>query len=434
MRRSHWLALALVLVLALSVFVVACGGEEEPAETTAAPTETTAAPTETTAAPTETTAAPTETTAPTSTEPIKIGMIISLTGVSSAPAESIKQAAEVEVKYINDNGGINGRQVELIIEDDKSDLTAGMAAVTKMIEQTKVDFLIGPYPQWTATPAREISEKAGIPHIAFGPPTMDDLKADQTKFKSSVMASTGADGEADAWAKAIVAGGYKNVLAIGDQIPIHQEGLGLLAGGLAEQNGFKFTFMPDAWALDEADVTPIVNKIAAQVKAVNPDLLLIASNPIHVPALTKGLRGLGVTLPILGSGAGSHPAIFMQGPEAVVGNLSIGPGVVNPSALPDGYPAKEDLVAFVERFKAAYPDAMASLFLGFGYDAIHLAEAALKAGGDDPAAVAAALRSLQWDGAQGSYKYTADDANGIHGGFCLWEATAEGFKFVSTLN
>lgn len=433
MRRSYWIALALVLVLALSMFAVACGGEDE-TTTTAAPTETTAAPTETTAAPTETTAAPTETTAPASTEPIKLGLIMSLTGVSSAPAESIKQAAEVEVKFINDNGGINGRQVELIIEDDKSDTTAGMAAVTKMIEQTKVDFLIGPYPQWMATPAREITEKAGMPHIAFGPPTLDDFKADQTKFKVSVMASTGADGEADAWGKAIQAGGYKKVLAIGDQIPVHQEGLKLLADSVAQQYGFAITVMPDAWALDEADVTPIVNKIADQVKTVQPDLLLIASNPIHVPALTKGLRGLGVTLPILGSAAGAHPAIFMQGPEAVEGNLCIGPGVVNPSALPDGYPAKEELAAFVERFKAAYPDAMASLFLGFGYDVIHLAEAALKAGNGDKAATAAALRSLVWDGAQGSYKYTPDDSIGIHGGFCLWKVVGGQFEFVSTLN
>ena len=138
-----------------------------------------------------------------------------------------------------------------------------------------------------------------------------------------------------------------------------------------------------------------------------------------------------MTLPILGS-VRAHPAIFMQGPDAVEGNLAIGPGVVDPSQLPDDYPAKKELIAFVERFKTAYPDALASLFLGFGYDVIHLAEQALEAGNGDKAATAAALRSLQWDGAQGSYKYTPEDSVGIHGGFCLWKATGGHFEFIST--
>lgn len=425
MRKGYWIALGLVLVLALGVFAVACGETAEETTTTAV---TTPGSTESTA-PAEST-----TTSAASTEPIKIGFIMSLTGVSAAPAASIIQAAEEEVAFINASGGINGRQIELITEDDKSDTTAGLAAVTKLIEQTKVDFLIGPFPQWMSTPAREISEKAGMPHIAPGPPTLAELAGDSTVFKYSVMVSTGGDGEADAWAKLVVAEGYKNVLGIGDQIPVHQDGLKVLADGMAEQAGFKITVMPDAWALDEADITPIANKIADQAKTVEPDAIILASNPIHVPAMTKALRGLGVTVPIIGSGAGAHPAIFMQGPPAVEGNLTIGPGVVNPSALPDDYPAKAELVAFIERFMAAYPDSPPSLFAGFGYDMINLAAQALAAGGDDPAAVGAALRGLRWDGAQGSFKYTPADSYGIHGGFCEWKVENGQFVFVRTLN
>jgi branched-chain amino acid transport system substrate-binding protein len=429
MRKSYWIALGLILVLALGMFAAACGEEEE-TTTTAAPasTETTAPASTETTAPAEST-----TTSAASTEPYEIGFIMSLTGVSAAPAASIIEAANEEVAYINANGGINGRQVVLITEDDKSDMTAGMAAVTKLVEQG-VDLLIGPFPQWMSAPAREITEAAGMPHIAPGPPTLDELAGDSTVFKSSIMCSTGADGTADAWAKLVVAEGYKNVLGIGDQIPVHQEGLKVLADGMAESAGFAITVMPDAWALDEADVTPIANKIAEEVKKVNPDALIVASNPIHVPAMTKALRGLGVNLPIIGSGAGSHPAIFMQGPEAVEGNLSIGPGVVDPTALPDGYPAKEELVAFIGRYVAEYPESFPSLFSGFGYDMINLAAAALAGGGDDPAAIASALRSIQWDGAQGSFKYTPEDSYGIHGGFCEWKVEGGRFVFVRTLN
>lgn len=431
MRKSHWIALGLILVLALGMFAVACGEEEETATTAPASTETTAPASTETTAPAEST-----TTSVASTEPIKIGLILSLTGVSSAPALSVKAGFETEIAKFNADGGINGRQIEVFIEDDKSDMTAAMAAVTKQIEQNKVDLVVGPFPQWTSKPARDITEAAGVPHVAAGPPTLEELADTTTVYKSSVYSSTGADGEADAWAKLVVAEGFKNVLGIGDQIPIHQEGLKLLADGMAAENGFQITVMPDAWALDEADITPIANKVADQVNSMDPspDALIVASNPIHVPAMTKALRGLGVTQPIIGSAAGAHPAIFMQGPEAVEGNLTIGPGVVNPSALPDDYPAKAELVDFIERYMASNTDPP-SLFLGFGYDMANLARQALEAGNGDKAATAAALRSIgPWAGAQGTFTYTPTDSYGVHGGFCEWKVEGGQFVFVRTLN
>ena len=104
MKRGHWIALGLILVLALGLFAVACGGDEETTTTTAsvpASTDTTVP------ASTDTT----ETTATTvNTAPVKIGIAISLTGDSAAPCEQIKQGFETEAKYINANGGINGRR------------------------------------------------------------------------------------------------------------------------------------------------------------------------------------------------------------------------------------------------------------------------------------------------------------------------------------
>ena len=53
-----------------------------------------------------------------SQEPIKIGAILSLTGTYAGLGEPEKNLIEMEVKKINDEGGINGRPVEVIIEDD----------------------------------------------------------------------------------------------------------------------------------------------------------------------------------------------------------------------------------------------------------------------------------------------------------------------------
>ena len=84
-----------------------------------------------------------------------------------------------------------------------------------------------------------------------------------------------------------------------------------------------------------------------------------------------------------------------------------------------------DLVAFVARWQADNPkEPFASLFLGFGYDTIHLAEQAIKtAATQDEAGWAAAMTKVDWVGAQGHYEFSATDHIGGHGGFMQWQYT-----------
>jgi len=442
MKKGYWIALGLVLVLALGVFAAACGSATT--TTTAATTATTAAPsTETTAAPsTETTAAPsTDTTAAANTSPLKFGIAISLTGDSAPPCQQIKQAFDTEAKYINANGGINGRMVELTYVDDQSKMDTAVAAIQSLVDQ-KMDVIMGPFPQWTQAPTRDITQKAGILQIAFGPPTLAELNTDQSAWTYYFMPATGPDGCADAFAREMVADGKKNVLLIGDQMVISQESLKVLNEVLPKL-GIKSTLMSDSWGLGETDVTPIANKIAAKAKEVNPDAIVLGSNPVHVNQMTKILRSLGVKAPIYNQASGAHPLVILapagNDPANVAGDFAFGPAIVDPAQIPDAYPAKADLNAFIARWKADNPkEPFASLFLGFGYDTIHLAEQAIKtAATQDEAGWAAAMTKVDWVGAQGRYKFSASDHVGNHGGFMQWQYTvdpAQGFKFVRDLN
>ncbi|OFV85160.1 MAG: hypothetical protein A2W26_08890 [Acidobacteria bacterium RBG_16_64_8] len=207
------------------------------------------------------------------------------------------------------------------------------------------------------------------------------------------------------------------------------------------EKGIQWTRMTDSWGLGETDLTPMANKIAAKVKEVNPDAIILASNPVHVNILIKTLRGLGVTQPIYGSGAGSHPLPLFapagNDPANVAGDYAIGPAIVNPAAVPDTYPAKADLVAFVERWKADNPEEpFASLFLGFAYDTIHLAKLAVEgAATQDAAGYADAMKKIDFWGANGHTVYSETDRVGAHGGFMQWQYTVDqGFKFVRELN
>ena len=84
---------------------------------------------------------------------------------------------------------------------------------------------------------------------------------------------------------------------------------------------------------------------------MNPDAILLGSNPVHVNVITKNLRALGVTAPIYNQGSGAHPLVLLapagNDPANVAGDFCFGPAIVDPSQVPDSYPAKADLVAFV---------------------------------------------------------------------------------------
>jgi len=434
MRRTYWIVLGLVLVLTLGIVAAGCGGTTT-TTTTGATTVTTAPPVSSsdTTATSEAT-----TTSVANTSPVNIGIAISLTGDSASPCQQIKEAFDTEAKYINANGGINGRQVNLIYVDDQSKMDTATAAIQSLIDK-KVDVIIGPFPQWTQPPTFALTLKAGILQIAFGPPTEAQLAApaiDQFAFAPA----TGADGCADAYVKEMVADGRKNVLGVGDQMVISQEELKRLVKDLPAA-GVQYTLMSDSYSLSETDFTPIANKIAAKVKEINPDAILLGSNPVAVNPLTKALRSLGVKVPIYNQGSGSHPLPMFapagNDPANVAGDYAFGPAIVDPSQVPDAYPAKQDLIAFIARWQADNPkEAFASLFLGFGYDTIHLAEQAIKtAATADSAGYAAALEKVDWWGAQGHYVFSATDHIGGHGGFFQWQYTnGQGFKFIRDLN
>jgi len=120
--------LALLAVLAL--FVAACDGEEA-SDTTEAP-GTTEAPTATTEAP-DTTEAPTETTAAPSGEPIRIGILTDLTGFTPW-AVNARDGMMLAAEEINAEGGVDGRMIELVLEDSANDADAGTSGYERLAE------------------------------------------------------------------------------------------------------------------------------------------------------------------------------------------------------------------------------------------------------------------------------------------------------------
>lgn len=80
---------------------------------------------------------------PVSTEPIRIGIATILSGDIAAFGENLVNVAKMQVDEINQKGGVDGRKIELIIEDAKCDSKTGLSAIQKLVNMDKVEYIIG---------------------------------------------------------------------------------------------------------------------------------------------------------------------------------------------------------------------------------------------------------------------------------------------------
>lgn len=107
-------------------------------------------------------------------DPIRIGASLPLTGEFSQPGEAAKQGYEVWQEMVNEDGGLLGRDVELVIKDDQSSQNTVVADYNALISQDKVDLLLGTFSSLLNIPASAVAEKEQMVYIepAGGSPDM----------------------------------------------------------------------------------------------------------------------------------------------------------------------------------------------------------------------------------------------------------------------
>jgi len=100
------------------------------------------------------------------TKTIKVGFVAQMTGPDSYIGQAAKVALEDEVKAINEKGGIQGYTVELITYDSRSEIPDAVAAAKRLMEQDKVNAIIGPEWSGAAIPIATMATTAKIPVVA----------------------------------------------------------------------------------------------------------------------------------------------------------------------------------------------------------------------------------------------------------------------------
>ncbi|WP_107770988.1 amino acid ABC transporter substrate-binding protein [Nocardioides sediminis] len=94
--------------------------------------------------------------------PINIGISLPLTGDFSEPGKGVQRGYEAWADYVNENGGLLGRDVELTILDDQSNADRVASDYEKLINQDGVDLVFGPFSTRLVVPAAQVAQDYGF--------------------------------------------------------------------------------------------------------------------------------------------------------------------------------------------------------------------------------------------------------------------------------
>ena len=113
------------------------------------------------------------------TEPIRIGYLPALTGASSSTGIGINRGVELAIKEINANGGVDGRQIELITRDTQSDPTKAVNGATELTRGQQVHAVFGPLNSGESLAVVPLLARMNVPQLH---PCWVDALTDPKKY------------------------------------------------------------------------------------------------------------------------------------------------------------------------------------------------------------------------------------------------------------
>ncbi len=233
-------------------------------------------------------------------ETIKIGLQGPMTGDYAYEGKGFKNALTMLVEQVNAAGGINGKQVELLVEDDAGDPTQS-ALVAQRLVDAKVVAVIGAYNSTATEPASEIYNEAGILHIT---PSSTAVRLTTKGFPRFFRVCFLDDRQglfAIKFMKEVL--GAQNIGILHDN-STYAQGLAEETRRYAEEMGLKVGFY-DAINPNDQDFTPILAKIGA----ANLDAVYFTGYHSEAGLLLKQSAELGLEVQWLGGNAANNPVM-----------------------------------------------------------------------------------------------------------------------------
>jgi len=337
-------------------------------------------------------------------EPVKIGVVLDITGPSSSLGVPERDSIELIKEELKAKGGINGQPVEIIILDNGSDETKAVLAAKKLVEQEKVVALVGASTSGPSMAMVNIAQKAQIPMVSAAASIriVEPVSERKWIFKTAQN-------------DAVVAGKmleYLQTRGIKKVAFLHMSNTFGESGKVEFEKAAKAAGVEivatEKFEATDKDMTTQLTRI----KGFNPEGVVVWAIPPTASILTKNFKQLGFQVPLVHShGVGNQKFIELAGDAANGVVFPIGKLLVAES-LPDNDPQKEVLNKYVKDYEAKYGPR--STFGGHGWDAVQLVLKAVEKAGGDPAKIQDELEKTQgFAGISGVFNMSPTDHSGL---------------------
>ncbi len=335
---------------------------------------------------------------------VKIGALFAVTGGASFLGAPEAKTAEMLVEEINAAGGIDGRQVELIIKDTAGNPEKAISFAKQLIEEDNVVAIIGPSTSGETMQIKDLCESYKTPLISCAA-----AEAIVDPVASYVFKTPEKDSYVVKWIYKTMQGmGISKIGIVGANTGFGNAGLGQLEK-YAPEFGIEIA-AKESYDSAATDLTAVLTKLNSK------DIQAVVNWSI-VPAqsiVPKNMKQIGMDMPLFQShGFGNIKYVEAAG-AAAEGIIFPAGRLLVAEKLPDGNPQKAVLVKYKKAYESRYNEAISG-FGGYAFDAIRLIEEAVKkAGSTDREEIRKALESItNFPGATGIFNMSAADHNGV---------------------
>jgi len=339
-------------------------------------------------------------------EPIRIGAVLSVTGPASFLGDPEDKTLRLYVNRINQAGGVNGRQIQLIVYDDGGDANRARTFATRLVEDDNVVAMVGGTTTGTTMAMRPVFEDARIPFISL---------AGGIEIIDPVSPYTFKTPHTDRMAcekifQDIRARGLSRVGMISGTDGFGQS---MRTQCLRVAQAAGITIVADEqYGPRDSDMTPQLTRIrnAQGVEAV------VNAGFGQGPAIvTRGYAQLGIRLPLYQShGVASREFINLATPQAAEGLRLPAAALLVAEQLPQNDPQRQVLIDYKTSFEREFNQPV-STFGGHAYDGLMILVDALKrANSTDGTKLRDAIRQTRgFVGTAGAFNLSATDHMGL---------------------
>jgi len=302
---------------------------------------------------------------------IKIGSVLSITGPAAFLGEPEDKTLKMYVEKVNQEGGVNGKKLELVTYDDGGDANKARTFATRLVEDDKIVAMVGGSITGTSLAMIPVFEEAKIPFISlagaieiiepvrkfvFKTPHTDRMACEKIyeDMRARKITKIGIISSTDGFGKSMRAQCLKT----------------------AKAGGVEFV-ADETHGPRDADVTPQLTKIK---NTPGIQALIHTGFGQHGAVVTRNVRQIGLTIPFYQNhGVASKSFIELAG-EAANGVRLPAAALLLAEKLPDGDPQKPVVVAYKQAYEKATGQPV-STFGGHAYDGFFILFEAMKRAG-----------------------------------------------------